>query len=332
MTFDQIIKDIKASKYSPIYFLHGEEPYYIDKISDLIENKVLNEGEKSFNQVVIYGKDADFKVVVDEARQFPMMSSYRVIIIKEAQDMKTLTELTSYLEKPSNSSILVFCYKYKKLDKRTKFAKLLDDKATVFESKKLYDNQVAAWVKDYIHQLGYKADAGVPDILAEYLGADLSKISNELDKLILNVPNTKPISVADVKDQIGISKEFDVFELNKVLGEKNFTKAAMIIRYFAQNPSANPAIVTVSSLFGYFTKVYTAKYHTSLSDAELAKLTGVSPFFLKEYRIAAKNYTIPHLFKIFQVLKVSDQHCKGVGIRRGDDGAILKDILIACMG
>lgn len=332
MTFDQIIKDIKAAKYSPVYFLHGEEPYYIDKISDLIENVVLNEGEKAFNQVVLYGKDADFKVVVDEARQFPMMSSFRVIIIKEAQEMKTLLELTPYFEKPSPSSIIVLCHKYKKLDKRTKLSKLLEEKGVVFESKKLYDNQIAGWVKDYIQKLGYNTDPGVPDMLAEYLGADLIKISNEVDKLILNVPNNKPISIADVKDQIGISKEFDVFELNKVLGEKNFTKAAMIMRYFSQNPSANPAIVAIASMYGYFNKVYIAKYHSGLSDADLAKLTGVSPFFLKEYRVAAKNYTFPQLFKVFQILKTSDQHAKGVGARRADDGAILKDILITCMG
>lgn len=331
MTFDQIVKDIHGTRYTPVYFLHGDEPYYIDKISDLIENTVLNEGEKSFNQVVMYGKDADFKIVVDEARQFPMMSSYRVIIIKEAQDMKTLTELTTYLEKPSSTSILVLCYKYKKLDKRTKFAKLLDDKATVFEAKKLYDNQVAAWVKDYIKTIGYSADPGVPEILGEYLGADLTKISNELDKLSLNISKLKPISIADIKEQIGISKDFDVFELNKVIGERNFTKAAMILRYFAQNPSANPAIVTISSLFGYFNKVYIVKYNASANDQELAKLTGVNPFFLKEYKLAAKNYSFQQLYKFFQVLKISDQQAKGVGSRRSDDGAILKNILIACM-
>lgn len=331
MTFDQLIKDIKATRYSPVYFLHGDEPFYIDKIADYIENNVLNEGEKSFNQVVIYGKDADFKVIVDEARQFPMMSSYRVIIIREAQEMKTLAELQNYLEKPSPTSILVICHKYKKLDKRTKFAKVLDEKAIVFESKKLYDNQVAPWVKDYIKQLGFTAENGVAEILAEYLGADLNKISNELEKLSLNVPKSRAITILDVKEQIGVSKDFDVFELQKVLGERNFTKAAVIIRYFAQNPSANPAIVTISSLYGYFNKVLITKTYGKNSDQELAKLTGVNPFFLKEYKNAAVNYSVEHLHKIFQALKTADKHSKGIGNRRSGDDAILKDLLIAFM-
>lgn len=331
MTFDQLIKDIKATRYSPVYFLHGEEPYYIDKIADHIENTVLNEGEKAFNQVVLYGKDADFKVIVDEARQFPMMSPYRVVIIREAQEMKTLTELLTYLEKPSPTSILVICHKYKKLDKRTKFAKVLDENAIVFESKKLYDNQVAPWVKDYIKQIGYGAENGVAEMLAEYLGADLNKISNELEKLSLNVPKSRSITIEDVKEQIGISKDFDVFELQKVLGERNFTKATMIIRYFAQNPTANPVIVTISTLFGYFNKVLITKNYMKHNDQELAKLTGINPFFLKEYRNAANNYSQAHLHKIFQVLKTADKNSKGIGNRRSNDEAIFKDLLIAFM-
>ncbi len=331
MTYENIIKDIKTGKVHPVYFLHGEEPYYIDRIADYIEDNVLTEGEKAFNQVVIYGKDADFRTVVDEARQFPMMSTYRVVLIKEAQDMKSLLELVSYLEKPSSTSILVLCFKYKKLDKRTRFSKLLDEKAVVFESKKIYDNQVAGWARDYLKDLGYTFENGVTELLAEYLGADLNKVSNELDKLAINISKNRTVTLQDVREQIGISKDFDVFEFQKLLGEKNFVKAFRIVNYFSQNPNANPAVMIISSVFGYFNKVMITKYHSSLGDQELAKLAGVSPFFLKEYRAAAKNYTFEHLIAIFKALKTCDKSSKGIGNRGADDGTILKDLLISCM-
>ncbi len=331
MTFDSIMKDLKTGKFHPLYFLFGDEPYFIDQVSDYIEKNALSEAEKSFNQVILYGKETEFKTIVDEARQFPMMASKRVVIVKEAQEMKTLPELLSYIEKPSPTSILVLCHKYKKLDKRTKFAKILEEKSVIFESKKLFDNQVAPWIRDFIKAKGLTSETGVPDIIAEYLGADLSKISNELNKLILNLNSSTSITISDVKEQIGISKDFDVFELQRVLGEKNFVKAAMIINYFKENPSANPAVMVISSLFAYFNKVLITRYHNSLSDQELSKQTGVNPFFMKEYRNAAKNYSMGHLIKIFQILKSADKNSKGVSSWRSDDGAIFKDILIACM-
>jgi DNA polymerase III subunit delta len=331
MTFESLMKDLNAGKYHPIYYLFGEEPYFIDQVSDFIEKNALTEAEKSFNQVILYGKETEFKTIVDEARQFPMMASRRVIIVKEAQEMKTLPELISYIEKPSPSSILVLCHKYKKLDKRTKIAKILDEKAVVFESKKMYDNQVAPWIREFLKSKGLNTETGVPDIIAEYLGADLSKISNELNKMLLNFTSHKTITLIDVKEQIGISKDFDVFELQRVLGEKNFVKAAMIINYFKENPTANPAVMVISSLFTYFNKVMIAKSHASLSDQDLSRQTGVNPFFLKEYRNAAKNYSMSQLIKIFRVLKTADKNSKGIESRRSDDGAIFKDILIGCM-
>lgn len=328
MTFESIMKDLKAGKYHPIYFLYGDEPYFIDQVSDYIEKNVLTEAEKSFNQVILYGKETEFKTIVDEARQFPMMASKRLIIVKEAQEMKSLPELISYIEKPSSSSILVICHKYKKLDKRTKFSKILDEKAIVFDSKKLFENQVSPWIRDFIKVKGLTAEAGVPDIIAEYLGADLSKISNELNKLILNFDTNTTITVNDVKEQIGISKEFNVFELQRVLGERNYVKAAMIINYFKENPNANPSTLIISSLYSYFNKVMITRSHSNLTDQDLSKQTGVNPFFLKEYRNAAKNYSMPQLIKIFQMLKSADKTSKGISNRRSDEGAIFKDILI----
>lgn len=331
MSFEQIIKELKSKKYQPVYFLHGDESYFIDQISDFMETQILSEGEKAFNQIILYGKDIDAKIIIDEARQFPMMSNLRIIIIKEAQEMKTLPDLLSYLEKPSPTSLLVLCYKYKKLDKRTKFAKLLDEKAVVFESKKLYDNQVADWAKNYLLDKGFSTATGACELLAEYIGADLSRLTNEIDKLLLNLPKGKTITVDDIREHIGISKDFDVFEFQKVLGEKNFIKASLIAKYFSQNPSANPAIVTISSLFTYFNKIYITKFHASLSDQELAKCVGVNPFFLKEYKKAAGNFSLQQLNKIMMTLKKADLNSKGVGSRVNDEG-IYKDIIISCMG
>jgi DNA polymerase III subunit delta len=333
MTHEDIIKEIKKGKLHPVYFLHGDEPYFIDIVSDYIEKNVLSEGEKAFNQVVVYGKDTEFKTIIDEARQFPMMSDKRVIILKEAQDMKTLQELVSYIEKPSPQSILVICHKYKKVDKRTKFAKTLDANAVVFESKKLYQDKIAPWISSYIHNAGHSIQPSAADLLSEYLGSDLSKISNEVDKLILNIKQGESITVEDVRDQIGVSKDFDVFELQKTLGEKNFGKSSLIIKYFSENATANNPVMVVGSLFSYFNKVFITAVNLKESDQNLAKLLGLGTvFFVKDYKIAAKNYPVSQLKRIFKTLKTADLNSKGVGVRRGEPSAIYKDILITCMG
>lgn len=331
MTYDVLLKDLKSEVISPLYLLHGEEPYYIDRLSDYIEDHLLKDSEKAFNQVILYGKDADILTIIDEARQYPMMSSKRLIILKEAQQMKTLPDLLPYIESSVPTTVLVICYKYNKIDKRTKFSKALEQKAVVFESKRIYDNQVPAWIRDYLKEEGYQAANGVGELLAEYLGSDLSKISNELDKLMLNIPKSKQITILDVKEQIGISKEFDVFELQKMLGEKNFVKSALIINYLSENLTANPPVVIISSLYGYFNKVMITKCHVGKNDQELSRLTGVNPFFMKEYRTAANNYTLSQLYKIFGILKIADQASKGVGTRRANVDGIYKDILISCM-
>ena len=329
LSFDQIIKDIKAQKLSPVYFLHGDEPYYIDQISDNIENNVLSEGEKAFNQVICYGKDVDNKTIVDEARQFPMMSKYRVIIIREAQEFKTLTELSSYIENPSTSTILVICYKHRKLDKRTSFSKLLDKKATVFESARLKENQIADWISKYVHQKGYKVKEEASLLMAEYLGVDLSKITNEVDKLCLNLIDTKEIGIQDIRDSIGISKDYDIFEFQKVLGVKNFEKASLMLNYYVQHQSSTHIIPIISGVYGYFNKVLIAKQYAASSDAELAKLIGGNAFFMKEYRLAASKYSIKHLHLIFVALKEADKRSKGVGTRSTNADAILADLLLA---
>ena len=236
MTYPQIIKELKAKKYSPIYLLHGNEPYYIDKISRYVEENVLTEGEKSFNQMIMYGKDTDHKTLIDTCSRYPMMASHQVVILKEAQEMKTLKELLPYIEKPVHTTILVICFKHKKFDGRTKFGKLVKQKALIFESKKLYDNQIPDWIQSYLKDKKLSISPSASVLVAEYLGENLSKVSNELDKLAINLAPGTEVNEKHIQEQIGISKEYNVFELQKALGAKNVVKSNRIINYFISNP------------------------------------------------------------------------------------------------
>lgn len=331
MTFDEIIKDIEERRFKPVYFLTGDEPYFIDLIAEKIEHNVLNEGEKAFNQVVLYGKEIEIKTIVDEASQYPMMSEYRVVIIREAQEMRDITALEPYITKPSNSTLLVLCYKYKKPDGRTSFAQKLKKNAVYFESKKLYENQLPSWITHHIKAKGFKAETGVAELLSEYIGTDLSKISNEIEKLTISNAVSKKITMDDVREQIGISKEFDMFELQKSLGNKDFVKSAQIIKHYILNPKNAPGVVIIGNLFGYFNKLYITKTNSQLSDVELAKIIGGSPYFMKEYKMNAKNYSTEHLYKIIQSIKTADHKIKGIGASGSNDEAVLKEVLISCM-
>ncbi|MEI8113011.1 MAG: DNA polymerase III subunit delta, partial [Bacteroidia bacterium] len=304
-TFDEIISNLQKKIYHPIYFLMGEEAYFIDKISDYIADHVLTEAEKGFNQTILYGKDLEPSTIIGHARRFPMMANYQVVIVREAQNIKDLvakekksekdkTEkekkipLEVYLENPLKSTILVLCYKYKTIDKRTNIAKQLDKTAVLFESKKIYDNQLPAWISSYLKTLQYTIAPQASAMLSEYLGADLSKVVNELDKLIISLPVGGQITPEHIEKNIGISKEFNVFELQKAIGERNLLKANRIINYFGANPSGNPMPVVMSSLFSYFSKLLNYQFLEDKSQNNAAAALGVNPFFIKDYVAAAK--------------------------------------------
>ena len=329
MTVDAIIKDISNKKLAPVYFFYGKESYYIDKLTQYCEQHILDETGKSFNQSVMYGKDVDAKRIMDELAQFPMMSTHRVIILKEAQDMKTIGDLLPIIEKPIPHGVLVISYKAEKVDKRSKFGKIITSQSITFESKPLYDNQLPAWIKDYASSIQLKIDIQVAQVLAEYLGNDLQKIANEVDKLKLNANATSSqITMEHIQEQIGISKEFNVFELQKSLGEKDLMKCNIIVRYFANNPKASPIQMTVASLFNYFVKILIAQQNFSKSDGELMKILGVgSPFFIKEYKLAARNFTAQKLRSIIEHLRIVDLQSKGVGNKNLDDGALLTELV-----
>lgn len=329
MTFEAIIKDLKDKKYSPIYLLHGDEPYYIDKISSYIEKNVLDVGEQSFNQAIVYGKDTEFKTVVDEARQYPMMASHRVVVIKEAQDMKTLKKLETYAENPSPQTILVINHKYKKFDARTKLAKAIKSKGVLFESKKLYDNKIPGWISSYLSSKKVNISPDAAMIAAEFLGTDLNKIANEMDKVIVNIDDGATISAELIQELVGISKDYNVFELQKAIGTKDTEKVFRIVNYFAANQKANPLVMVLSSLYGYFYKVYTAAYHGKKSDNDLKTLLGLpTPYFVKDYRVAAQNFKGQKLISIFEALKDADLKSKGVGARNMGSKEILRDLMI----
>ena len=328
MTYLQIIKEIKAKKYAPIYLLHGDEAYYIDKISKYIEDNVLTEGEKSFNQMIMYGKDTDHKTLIDTCSRYPMMASHQVVVLKEAQEMKTLKELMPYIERPVHSTILVICFKHKKFDGRTKFGKLVKQKALVFESKKLYDNQIPDWIQSYLKDKKLSISPSAAALVAEYLGENLSKVSNELDKLAINLAPGTEVNEKHIQEQIGISKEYNVFELQKALGTKNVVKSNRIINYFISNPKKNPLVVVVGTLFNFFSKVYLTHFLKNSSEREMMEKLGVRhAFFLKDYKLAARNYPYQQSQNVISILKEYDLKSKGVDRVNATDGDLMKEMI-----
>ena len=329
MTYQLLVKEIMAKKYASIYLLHGDEPFYIDQLADKIEKEVLTESEKAFNQAILYGKEVDFKQIVDEARQFPMMASYRVIIVKEAQELKTIDQLNTYAENPSIQSILVLCYKHKKFDRRKKIFKKIQKSGVVFESKKLYDNQLPAWITDYLKNRTYQIDYQASQMVADYLGNDLSKVSNELNKLILNKKENHLITVEDIQDQIGISKDYNVFELQKALGQKDTEKVFRIIQYFSENEKAHPLPLVIGNLYSYFSKLYISVSNLQTPDNQLQKLLRLpSPYFVKEYKASARNLGFTKIKNAFFALKKADLASKGYGSRNQNTLATLQEFAL----
>jgi DNA polymerase-3 subunit delta len=306
-TYEEIISDLKNRIFKPVYFLAGEEPYYIDLITDYIEEKVLAEAEKAFNQMILYGDDTNIPSIIDTARRFPMMASHQVIIIKEAQSLKKLEDLVIYLEKPLLSTILVFSYKYKTLDKRTKLFKTLESYGVYFESARIRDYLIPGWIERYLMTKGIRINPDASAMLTEYLGTDLHKIVNELNKLLITLPEAKPvITTGLIEKNIGISKDYNNFELQKAIGEKNILKANMIVHYFANNPKENPIMLTIASLFGYFSKLLTYHYLTDKSKNNVAAELKVNPFFVKDYETSAGKYNVSKTVQIISLLRTYD--------------------------
>lgn len=324
----KIVNDIKVGNIMPIYFLMGEEPYYIDKLAEYIEKNVLSEEEKGFNQTVLYGRDVTVDDVVSAAKRYPMMADRQVIIVKEAQDLsRTIDKLEAYAGNPMTTTVLVFCYKYKTLDKRKKVTKLLGQKGLVYESKKLYENQVGDWIKRVLSGKNYTIEPKANAMLVEFLGTDLSKINNELEKLQIILPKGTTITPTHIEENIGFSKDYNVFELRKAIGERNQVKAYKIAENFAHNPKDYPLVMTTGLIFGFFIQLL--KYH-GLKDKNpknVAAAIGVNPYFLKEYDLAIKNYPMKKVSQVVSALRDIDLKSKGVGANALPQSDLLKEML-----
>lgn len=339
LTYEQLSEELKKLIYKPIYFLMGEEPYFIDAIANYIEENVLNESEKSFNLTVAYGKDIDLASIVSLAKRYPMMANYQVVIIKEAQNIKNLdageigkkiNPLLSYLQQPLSSTILVICYKGKKLEKNRKLYKAIEKCGVIFESKKIYETKLPAWISNQFKIRGKNIEPQAANLMADYIGNNLSSIINEINKILIFLENENEIKVSHVEKLIGVSKDFNNTELLKAIGTKNITQANRILLYFQSDPRQHPVQQTMVWLFEYFSKVILLKDFQGLSDTEIATKIGVPPYFLNDYKITAKNYTRNHLIQNIHLIREYDMKSKGVD-SLADGHELLKEMVYKIM-
>lgn len=342
VSYESILSDLKNKKYAPIYFLQGTEPFFVDQISEYIEKNILSEADRGFNQTIMYGKDTSVSAIITAAKRFPMMAERQVVIVKEAQDVNDLEKyskhkvggkeldfnaLEEYVKKPLASTILVLCYKNKTLDGRKPLAKYLDENAVLLTSKGLYDNELPAWVANYTKSIGYQINEQGVRLICEFVGNNLSRLANEIDKIIINLKGVKTIAEDDVLKFVGISKEYNVFELQKALGQKNILLCNKIINYFSENAKDNPIQMTIGNLFGYFSKLLLVKVNKPTNEFEASKFLGVPPFIAKDYVHSANKYTPYQLINTFGYLREADMASKGLGLGTLDEGEVMKALV-----
>ncbi len=327
ISYNQILRDLKNQIYYPVYFLFGEESYFIDAISDLIERTVLNEQEKEFNQTILYGKDASVPVIISYAKRFPMMANYQVLIVKEAQELEDIEDLQPYFENPLKSTILVICYKYGKLDRRKGLYKSVEKNGVTFESARLYDNKIPDWIHEYLHEKNCTISQKAAVLLTEYLGNDLSKVVNELNKLLINIPVGSEITEEYVEKNIGISKDYNVFELQKALVKKDVLKANQIIRYFAANPRENPLVKVIPILSSFFSRILTYHYLKDKTKNSIAAALSVNPFFVSDYQQAAKTFSPGKVIRVISLLREYDLKAKGMDNISTPDGELMRELI-----
>lgn len=334
---DQVLKTLKSGEYKPVYFLQGEEPYYIDQITDFIEENCLGEAERGFNQTILYGKDVNMAQILTNARRFPMMAERQVVIVKEAKDIQDLNKeegqklLINYLENPAPTTVLVFGHKHKKVDGRRPLAKILKDKSVLVTTAQLRDYELPAWIEKYVTDRGYGINQNSVQMLAEYIGTNLERIANEVGKILVNIEKGSSINEDLVQKYVGISKEYNVFELQKAISMRDVLKANKIVNYFAANLKANPIIPMIAVLYSYFSKLLVMHSSKDQSDKALAAAMGTNPFFLKEYKLAARNYPVGKVIQNISILREADLKSKGVGAGSITDGDIMKELVYRLM-
>lgn len=328
MSAEKILSDFKKKNFKPVYWLEGEEPFFIDEVVAYAEHNILTESEASFNLSVFYGKDADWATVINACRRYPMFSEKQVVIIKEAQQMRDIDKLEGYIENPLASTILVISYKDKKLDARTKFAKTVKAKGELLSTKKMYDSQLPEWVNAIAFGNGLSMAPKAQAILIENIGNDLSRIKTEIEKLKVNLGSRKTITEDDIETYIGVSKEYNVFELQDAFVKKNLSKALKIIQYFEKNPKAAPIQLVLPSLYNFFSKVYAVYSMGNSDEKQIATALGINPYFMKDYMQAAKNYNYAAVEKILLLLHHYNLKSVGINNASNDDAALMKELIV----
>lgn len=332
-TPDAVLKELRNNKLHPVYFLQGEESFYIDRISDHIEKNVLQEAEKSFNLTVMYGRDVDASTIVSAARRFPMMAQHQVVVVKEAQGIKDLNReeganrISEYLKNPAPTTILVFAYKAKGLDKRKALYKEMKKHAVVVDSPKVRDYKLGEWVTNYFRENKLKAHPKAVAMLVDNIGTDLTRLVNEIDKVLINVTEGGEVTPDHIQEFVGISKDFNVFELQNAIARKDALTCYRILDHFSANPKTNPGIMVVAILFGYFSKVLLIHAHSGADDRSLAGKLGINPFLIKDYKVAAKNYPLPKTVHCIHYIRTADLQLKGIGAANADQFGILKEMV-----
>lgn len=329
VTYEEIVRNLKNEVYSPIYFLMGEEDYYIDRISDYLVNHALTETEKEFNLTVLYGADTDIATVINAAKRYPMMSKYQVVVVKEAQHLRNIEELTYYLQKPLASTILVFCYKHGALDRRKKITAEIEKAGVLFESKKLKEAQLPGFISSYLKRKQVEIEPKASEMMAEFIGADLNRMAGELEKLIITLPaGQKRITPELIERNIGISKDYNNFELRNALIAKDVLKANQIVKYFEENPKNNPLQVTLAVLFNFFANLMLAYYAPEKTDQGIATQLGLrSPWQSKDYMIAMQKYSGVKVMQIIGAIRECDAKSKGIGNPSTPDGELLRSLV-----
>lgn len=332
-TYEEIVRDVKNGVYVPIYFLMGEEDYYIDRISEYIADRVLTEAEKEFNLTILYGADTDIATIINSAKRYPMMSKYQIVMVKETQNLKNLDELTYYLQKPLMSTILVFCYKHGVLDRRKKLAAEIEKAGILFESKKLKDAQLSGFISSYLKRKRVDIEPKASEMMAEFVGADLNRMAGELEKLVITLPDgCSRITPEQIERNIGISKDYNNFELRNALITKDVLKANLIVKYFNNNMKNNPLQVTLAVLFGFFSNLMLTYYAPGKSEQEIASFLGLrSPWQAKDYLAAMKKYSGVKVMQIIGEIRLCDAKSKGVKNSSVSDGDLLRELIYFIM-
>lgn len=332
MSVEKIITDWKKGHFKPVYWLEGEEDYFIDKAVDYAEHHILSESESSFNLTVFYGKDANWPDIINTCRRYPMFAERQVVLLKEAQQMRDVEKLEAYVENPLSSTVLVVSYKEKKLDARKKFTKLVKENGVLLTTKKMYDRELPEWTQNMIHGKGLTITPKALSLVVEHIGNDLTRIENEITKLSLNLGQRKSITEEDIEEYIGVSKDYNVFELQSALAAKNLSKSIQIIQYFEANPKAGPVQVILPSLYNFFSKVFMVFGAGTQDEKTVATTIGVNPYFVKDYLQAARLYTYPGVEKALLLLHTYNLKSVGVGSMGTEDASLMKELVVKMMG